>query len=493
MTLTPLITAEEGFPAMERLVASAREELLLSFRIIDPRTRLRAPELLEMGLETWADLIAWVTRKGVRLRLLIADFDPLFIRDLHRNAWVCASQFADVVQGDTQILCAPHGQRAGSVWRLFMRGRIRQAMRELQKQDPTQLTPVERLFLKAGPVLRPVTLHQKFAIADGKRCVIGGLDINERRFDTKDHDRAPDQTWHDLSVAIEDDDFAASLAGHFAEVWNAAMACGGASMAERAAQMPASARAQGRADLRVLRTFSSPCEGAARLSPQPRITEHETALIKLFQEAERFIYIETQFLRHAPLTDALVAAAARAPDLHLVVILPAAADRVLFDEDYSWDARHAHGLQMRQLDRLQQAFGPRLALLTPVQPHEAAPSDPAVDGAGPVYLHSKVTLVDDSAAIIGSANLNGRSMRWDTEASALIRNGDFAANLLDRLGQKWLRLDGADLRDARTWQTRAEAEATRAPDSREAFVLPFPMAAGHKFARKMMFLPADMF
>ena len=90
MTARPLITAEEGFPALERLCAGAERELLLSFRILDPRTRLRAPEIVERGLQTWADLIAWITRRGVRLRMLHADFDPLFTKSLHRGAWANA-------------------------------------------------------------------------------------------------------------------------------------------------------------------------------------------------------------------------------------------------------------------------------------------------------------------------------------------------------------------------------------------------------------------
>ncbi len=50
MTLTSLITAAEGFPALERLAASAQEELVMSFRILDPQTRLRTPELKVVAL-----------------------------------------------------------------------------------------------------------------------------------------------------------------------------------------------------------------------------------------------------------------------------------------------------------------------------------------------------------------------------------------------------------------------------------------------------------
>ncbi len=37
-------------------------------------------------------------------------------------------------------------------------------------------------------------------------------------------------------------------------------------------------------------------------------------------------------------------------------------------------------------------------------------------GAPMIYVHAKVSIFDRSAAIVSSANLNGRSLRWDTEA-----------------------------------------------------------------------------
>ena len=94
MTLTSLITAAEGFPALERLAASAQEELVMSFRILDPQTRLRTPELKERGLETWADLLAMLSQRGVKIRMVLSDFDPIFASDLHRLAWRSASGLA---------------------------------------------------------------------------------------------------------------------------------------------------------------------------------------------------------------------------------------------------------------------------------------------------------------------------------------------------------------------------------------------------------------
>ena len=495
MTPQALITAAEGFPALERLVASASKELVMSFRIIDPKTRLRDEEVRANGLDTWSDLIAWVSRKGVSIKLLIADFDPIFTAGLHRNAWVCASGFADVATGDTQIVCATHGQQAGAFWRVAMFRKIAGVMNKLRGEEPTKLTPVQRKMLERGPVLRPVTLHQKFAIADGKRCIIGGLDINERRYDTPDHDRAAEETWHDISVELEDEDFAGALFGHFVDCWNAALRCGSPSLATRAAPIELTRRAQSRPEVKLLRTFSDPCPGPARISPQPKAMDHETAYHKLFAEAERFIYIETQFLRHATIADALCEAAVRAPDLQLVTIMPAAPDRVLFEGDRSINARHAHGLQVTQMDKLRTAFGERYTALCPAQPRPRIEDEPELDEAALVYLHSKVTMIDNKAVVIGSANLNGRSLRWDSEASVLLRDPAFCETFFDRLTEKWLRgkSDVGDLNRARTWAEIAESEQAKKPNQRETFLLPFPMQKARRFARRINLLPDDMF
>ncbi|WP_136439713.1 phospholipase D-like domain-containing protein [Pacificoceanicola onchidii] len=495
MSATALITAAEGFPELERLVAGAERDLCLSFRNIDPQTRLRAPELQERGLRSWGDLIAWVSRRNVRLRLLLADFDPVFASNLHRTAWASASGFADVVGGKTQILCAPHGQQAGMFWRFLMRKRLRDAVRTLRSEDSTRLTPVQRAVLTSKPVLRPVTLHQKFAIADGARCVIGGMDINERSYDDAEHDRAPEQTWHDISVALEDRDFCGALRGHFADCWNAAIDCGAASLAETPEPIDTTSRPQSRADLKLIRTMSKPCSGAFRLAPEPVAIDHETTLIKLFAEAERCIYIETQYLRHAALVDALVAAGTASLDLQLIMILPAAPDTVLFEGDEGWDARHAHALQIRSLDRLRAAFGDRTALLSPAQTQRAPANGPKLDGAGPIYVHSKVTIVDSACALIGSANLNGRSMRWDSEASVLIRDHDFTGDLLQRLGTYWMGEDAEDgsVERAATWWASAEKAQHTAPEGREGYLLPFPLEGGRDFSRLVPFLPDEMF
>lgn len=494
MTLSSLITAGQGFPALERLASEAHDELFLSFRIFDPATKLRLPELQSRGLTTWTDLLAEIAGRGVSLRILLADFDPLFTADLHRLAWRSAQQIEDAVGGDTRVLCAPHGQEAGPLWHLLMRGRIKRALDSLRSRDPKELTPVEQAVLRGSTVLRPVTIHQKFAVADGRVSVIGGLDVNERRFDTPDHDRPADETWHDVSMHVDDDRFGAALRFHFAQSWNSALDCGASPSDGDLTRLdiPAPRRLE---DPALVRTLSAPCRGAGRLSPENRIAEHEETLITAIGEARDSIYIETQFLRHKPIADALANAAGKNPDLNLIALMPPFAERVLFNSDHGWDARHAHALQVRALARIRDAFGPRAALVAPARPVAADDDGPAVHGAEPIYVHSKVTLIDDDFGLVGSANLNGRSLRWDTEASVRFRAPETVAGLRAQLAAKWLgdAAQDADIHRAATWRDIATQNAQRAPEARVGFVLPYPLERVRRFSRSLPFLPDDMF
>ncbi|WP_146586397.1 phospholipase D family protein [Puniceibacterium confluentis] len=494
MTLTPLITAAEGFPALERLAYDAQEELFLSFRIFDPRTRLRTAELREQGLDTWGDLLALIARRGVRIRMILSDFDPLFTSDLHRRAWASASAFAVRAEGDVQVLVAPHGQDAGWLWRTLLWFKIRARVRALQADDPLKLTPVQRKLLASKPILRPVTLHQKCAVADGRACIIGGLDVDERRFDTPDHDRPAEDTWHDVSMAVTGD-FAATLRAHLADTWNAALKCGAASLAQRALPIDAAVHPQGTTQLRLVRTSSTPCTGFRVLEPQPYITEHEEVLIKAIGAARRSIYIETQFLRHLPIARALAEAASRVSDLQCIILLPAEPDRVMFDGDTGWDARHAQSLQLRALKTVREGFGDRLALIAPGKPTTAPVGKAAICDASPIYVHAKVTLIDDDFGLVGSANLNGRSMRADTEASVLFRDAATIQALRARLADKWLSeaAGSGDIARAALWTAEAEANAARDPEQRRSFALPFPYERLRRFSRALPILPSNIF
>ncbi len=496
--LTPLITASEVYPAMERLVLDAKSEILASFRVFDSRTRLRSDAARAHGLDTWADLLAHKAAQGVALRLLMADFDPVFAPDLHREAWESARTLCERLTCqpgcNAQVLVAWHGQEVGPFWKRVLSGQVRARLADLRKGAPT--APQERA-LSGKWAVRPVSLHQKFIMADDLGAVIGGLDVNPRRWDDPDHRRAPQHTWHDVSLRVTGP-ILGDIRAHFADCWNDALAVPGASFADPPQPRDATRPQRRSKGTRLLRTRSRPASGALRFGPQPTIREHEQVHLAAIASARHSIYIESQFLRHKPIARALSRAAARSPDLQLILVLPTEPERIIFGGDDSANARHAQALQIDCLTLLRAAFGPRLALISPVQPRPVDPDAEGepVKGAGIVYLHAKVTLVDDRWGIVGSANLNGRSMLWDTEASVLFTRAEDVAGLRRQLAEKWLRgwlSDGADPTRAKTWNDAAQENAKRAPQDREGFAMPYPEERNRRFARWLPLLPDALF
>lgn len=498
-TLTPLITAAQAFPKMEEVVLDARNEVLASFRIFDARTPLRSDAARDAGLNNWADLLAHKAAQGVRLRLLMADFDPVFAADLHRDAWASARALCDVLRQqencDAQVLVAWHGQEVGPFWKRVLSGQISARLHDLQRQDAP--TDPQQAALGGRWTVRPVSLHQKFLVADGRAAVIGGLDVNPRRWDDPDHRRDPEDTWHDISLHVTGR-IAADIRAHFGACWNDALNVPAHSFADTPARMEDTPPQRRSGRPRLLRTRSRPATGALRFGPVPDIREHEQLHLAAFASARDSIYIETQFLRHKPLARALARAAVRQPGLQLILVLPTEPERVIFGGDDGLDARHAQALQIECLSMLRAAFGDRLAVISPVQPRPATPDQNGtpVAGAGIVYLHAKVTLVDDRFGIVGSANLNGRSMLWDTEASVLFTDGDRIDGLRRDLAAKWLRgrlPDGADPRAASLWNAAARDNAARDPADREGFVMPYPEARNRRFSRRLPLLPDALF
>lgn len=510
----PLITAQDAYPALERIVDGARDEVLMSFRIFDPDTALRDSALIKRGLSTWAELIEEVAGRGVRVRILLADFDPAFVPELHRDAWRNTHRFAKALEaaganGASAVLCAPHGQRAGGLWHYLMRGRVARALDALRREPEDRLTDIQKRILRRRPMLRPATIHQKFAVVDGARLIVGGIDVNERRWDEPDHDRPAEETWHDVAVQV-DGPVAGAFRRHFSDCWQDAEICADGPLPApvpalddllsadvgTASSAPETYAKAGDGTAWLVRTRSLPCTGFARLGPDPRFSEHEETLNEAFGKARRHIYIETQFFRHLPLAHALAKAARAAPDLQVVLLMPTAPERVIFGGDDGFDARHALALQLRCIDTLRAALGDRLAIVSPAKPKRAEPGENGtLGGAGIVYVHAKVTCIDDAWALVGSANLNGRSLRWDTEASLAFTDAGAVRTLRTALAGKWLGDLPGDLDTTRatTWTTIAGQNADAHPDARENYVMPFPEAANRRFARYLPILPAEMF
>ena len=501
----PLITAAEAFPALEQLAVGAQESLWLGFRVFDPRTRLRAA--LFDGCATWCDLLEKKLAEGVEIRILLSDFDALGRAELHRATWDSVEILRSLPSNDRlHVFPALHPARM-SVFARCVFWPLAAAAVLHRRDELNRLPPNDRaeqiarapglwraLRLRGDgrvrwafptvPALTPTTLHQKIAIADSARAVIGGIDIDERRYDTPDHDRPAEETWRDVSL-LTGSRIAAPAARHFAEVWNGALARN-RELRQRQWQAAPPSVASAPPDPETCPIAPLPAEerpspllrtksgsgGPWGLFPREKVTELETAHIDLIRRAERTLYIETQFLRSSRVARTL-ADAGRRRGLELVLILPAAPEDVAFKGRLSVAERFGDHLQARALSQIKAAFGSRAAVLSPAR----AVSDPqsgrqSLHGAEIIYVHSKVLIQDDAAAIVSSANLNGRSLRWDTEAGALLTDRADVAALMRACVESWKGDYPVAPFRARDWHGRAMADLRRHPEARHGVLLP---------------------
>ncbi|MBO6638135.1 MAG: hypothetical protein JJ920_13295 [Roseitalea sp.] len=529
--LVPLITAEQAFPAMEALVLAARQRLDLALHIFSPRTKTRSVDAHDRRLTDWGALLADALSRGVRVRFLLNDFDPVGAPDMHAAVWErirhlenAVADLDDDLKDNLHMLVAHPGGQSGALLRTLVwpmaRRQQRHAVRAFQAKGRT-LPPglAEGANAAFWPPRRNFTqtLHQKFLIADGERAILGGLDIDERRYDDPDHRRSAPETWHDVSVEIVGP-AVARLAAHFQTCWTRVQTQGHshapAFMRAHPAQSirfvpaaPAGAHGHDGAQqhdagaVEVATTMSKPGWHPLRYGPRADVRDLEAAHLELFEQARHFVYLETQFFRSSATRDGLVAALGKRPDLHAIVLLPGAPDIIAYEGDDSGVHRYGEWLQMRALNRLTRLFPDRFAAfsLTNDLAREEAIERDALHNKSMVYVHSKVAVADDAAAIVSSANLNGRSMQWDVEAGIVARDADFAGTLREQLWRAHLGGEAATLEPATDpagtfarWRHHALERSAAGARAKGTGVVPFPLHKTRRFAKRHLFIPEQM-
>ena len=492
--LQVLVTSQQAFPVFERCFLEAEREIWASFRIFELGTRLRSDAARAVG-DTWFDLIAHTLRRGVCLTMVLADFDPVAATDLHERTWRSMRQFMALAEavGAERLRVTPalHPARAGVLPRLFGHVMLRRQLAALidkvnalpgplRERRIAQLPGLGPYRTADGTRLRrclhlpqvyPATHHQKLAVFDRKSLYIGGLDLNERRYDTPEHLRPAAQTWQDVQCLVEGGVVEAAQA-HLEGFLDAT-----ANLAKPAPAAPG-----------FLRTLSSPRAGlGASLSPTTRIKEVEAAHVAAVRRATRLIYLETQFFRDRRLARTLARRARACALLHLILLLPAAPDDVAFSGSHGADARLGEHLQSRCFKTLRAGFGDRMLVVSPARPRSSdSPDRDALEEAQIIYVHSKVSLFDETSAIISSANLNGRSLRWDTEAGIQVTEADHIAEVRRQVMGAWLPQDHVDADTAPDtafdrWRALAEANAAAEPEYRRGFLLPYDPKPAERF------------
>jgi phospholipase D1/2 len=276
---------------------------------------------------------------------------------------------------------------------------------------PSKLAAHRRLhFHKDGAHPVGASHHQKVVIIDDALAFVGGLDFAQCRWDTSRHpathrdrllnDETPCRPFHDVQMMVSGP--VASALGELARYrWQAATS--------RTISLSAPGRSEDLWPAGFAPELSNVPVAIARTAPafgdHPAVSEVEALFLDSLNKARRYIYIETQYLTSRTVADCLVSRLQDAKGPEIVMVLHPNSDGWL--EQHTMDV-----LRGRVLERLRAAD--RFHRLNLNYPKVA-------DLRGQcISMHSKVFIVDDEFARVGSANLSNRSMGFDTECDLAI-------------------------------------------------------------------------
>jgi phosphatidylserine/phosphatidylglycerophosphate/cardiolipin synthase-like enzyme len=249
-----------------------------------------------------------------------------------------------------------------------------------------------RLIRVRGVSAFPQLLHAKMVMVDDDTAILVGSPFANGYWDDSRHapvdDRRPmrelgGRPVHDVSTELHGPAVHA-LRDTFAAMWNDA-----SDKADDDRDLLRVPRAAGRVveatATRVVRT--APRDGPIEILP---------ALLDALARARKLIYIEHQYLSARPVVDALVRALARRPSLEIIIVL-----------NQNPDVTAYRGWQNARLRDAGLLEHPRVGVFSPWTS--------SVDGhqrrrLSQVFVHSKVVVIDDRWALVGSANLDGVSL-----------------------------------------------------------------------------------
>jgi len=248
--------------------------------------------------------------------------------------------------------------------------------------------------------------HQKVVVVDDVLAFCGGIDMTADRWDTREHrDDDPRRRrpsgrrygpWHDVSTVV-DGDVARALGELARQRWK--WASGEELTPPDGCDeiWPSS----------VEPVFHDIDVGIARTIPKyeerSEVREIERLYLDAIAAARETIYCESQYFASRRIAEAMAERLREKDGPEIVIINPESADGFL--ESVAMDTARYRLLKLiGEADKHD-----RFRIYTPV-----------TKGGEPIYVHAKVTIVDDRLLRVGSSNFNNRSMGFDTECDLVV-------------------------------------------------------------------------
>ena len=256
--------------------------------------------------------------------------------------------------------------------------------------------------------------HQKIVVVDDKVAFSGGLDLSKWRWDTSAHaiDNAqridPDgkeyPPFHDVQMLV-DGEAAAALGDLVRARWRTATDSDSVSLntGTTGDPWPASCvAAQEKVDIGIARTLPA-------YKDRDEVREVERLYVDSIEAAQRFIYMENQYLSSERIVSALANRLQESGGPQVVIVMPEKTGGWL--EQHTMDVLRARVLQqLREADKHGRfrIYSVRLA------------EDPQVS----LMIHAKVMVIDDCFARVGSSNASNRSMGLDSECDIAVESNE---------------------------------------------------------------------
>jgi len=230
--------------------------------------------------------------------------------------------------------------------------------------------------------------HQKIVVIDDKVAVCGGIDMTTDRWDTRDHvhdDKRrrrptgrPYGPWHDVTMMMEGE-IAQALGELGRDRWKVA---GGEEM------LPCRPQQESPWPDRLHAEFQNVEIGIARTRAEwgdcAQVSEIENLFVEQIARAKRFIYAETQYFASRRIAEAICQRLIEADPPEILIMNPITADGWL--EQVAMDSARAELL--RAVEAVDHANRFHIYV-------------PHTSGGTPIYVHAKLTIVDDEILRVG--------------------------------------------------------------------------------------------
>ncbi|ADD69363.1 Phospholipase D [Denitrovibrio acetiphilus DSM 12809] len=361
--LAPLIDGENYYRAVADAISNAKETVFITAWDIDSRIRLiRGEENI-----TLTDVLTKACQNNPRLRIFILSWDFAMLYAMEREKLM------------------------GLKWNLA--------------------TPESIRFVLDNECPFAASHHQKLVIVDDALAYVGGMDISNSRWDTREHKennplrRDPmDENYipyHDVMFAV-DGDAAMSLSELFRRRWYTATGEKLPIAQQQSDPMPGWIKPViTDTEIAISRTYPA-------YKTNSEIREIEKTYLEIIKRAEKYIYIENQYFTSHSIYLALKERLKSDNCPEILLVIPKKSPGWL-EEATMVNIRSVYIRQLKIADKRN-----RISFM---RPHNGAA------GEGFMNIHSKLIIADDEILFVGSANLSNRSMGFDTEVNIAFESG----------------------------------------------------------------------